>query len=261
MDHRAKAGFLSFSVADSRGDATSAPRPSPDATVANPATTAILIVEDQEDVRRMLATALAIEGHQVDEAASAAEGLERLKRGKYRLVLSDYAMPGGTGSWMLTEATRLGLLDHTAAVIITAHPDIEQVPGIVVINKPLDLDDFLEQLRRLLDSVEERDRRATESAKPYRVELVLYVNSASGASSVARRAVERVLAEFDTSQVRYTVFDLVHEPLAGAADRVTFTPTLVRRYPEPRLWLLGSMQDPLIVSELLRDCGVDGRYA
>ena len=47
---------------------------------------------------------------------------------------------------------RLGLLDQTAAVIMTAHPDIEPVPGVVVISKPLDLDDFLEQLRKLLDS-------------------------------------------------------------------------------------------------------------
>jgi CheY-like chemotaxis protein len=207
----------------------------------------------------MLATALAIEGHHVDEAANAAEGLERLKRDRYHLVLSDYAMPGGTGSWMLREATRLGLLDHTAAVIITAHPDIEPVPGIVVINKPLDLDDFLDQLRRLLDTVEERERMTMDVARPYRVELALYVSAGAAASRAARDAVEQVLADFDASQVRYKVYDLVEEPLAGAADRVTLTPTLVRRYPKPQVWLLGSMRDPMIVSDLLRAGGVDLR--
>jgi DNA-binding NtrC family response regulator len=224
-----------------------------------PGTTSILIVEDQEDVRRMMATALTIEGHHVDEAANAVEGLERLKQGRYQLVLSDYAMPAYTGSWMLREATRLGLLDHTAAVIITAHPDIEPVPGVVVIPKPLDLDDFLEQLRSLLDTVEERDDLAVEATRRHRVELVLYVSSASQASRLARRAVERVLADFDSSQVLYTVHDLVEEPNAGAADRITFTPTLVRRHPAPRVWLLGGIRDPLIVSDLLRACGVDER--
>ena len=58
----------------------------------------ILIVEDQDDVRRMLATALGIEGHVVDEASSAAEGLKCLQQTRYNLVLSDYAMPGGTGT-------------------------------------------------------------------------------------------------------------------------------------------------------------------
>ena len=79
------------------------------------------------------------------------------------------------------------------------------------------------------------------------------------ASRHARRAVERVLAGFDTSQVLYTVHDLVEEPNAGAADHVTFTPTLVRRFPAPRVWLLGGIRDPLIVTDLLRSCGVDSR--
>src|SRR5688500_11463030 len=49
------------------------------ATSSNPSTPArILIVEDQPDVRRMLVTALEIEGHHVDEASNAREGLERL---------------------------------------------------------------------------------------------------------------------------------------------------------------------------------------
>lgn len=236
-------------------------RPHADGGVVKPGTASILIVEDQEDVRKMMVTALTIEGHQVDEAANGAEGLERLKQGRYQLVLSDYAMPGHTGSWMLREATRLGLLDHTAAVIITAHPDIEAVPGVVVISKPLDLDDFLEQLRKLLDPVEDQGRVPVEGRQGHRVELVLYVSSASAASRLAKRTVERVLTEFDASQVRYSVHDLVQEPNAGAADRITFTPTLVRRYPAPRVWLLGGLRDPLIVSDLLRACGVDGRGA
>ena len=259
MGHLRHSGLLTHSGTPSRRASASATRPHADAGVVKPGTTSILIVEDQEDVRRMMVTALTIEGHQVDEAANGVEGLERLKCGRYQLVLSDYAMPGYTGSWMLREATRLGLLDHTAAVIITAHPDVEPVPGVMVLRKPLDLDDFLEQLRKLLDPLAEQERLQVEPARDYRVELVLYVNSTSEASRFARRAVERVLAEFDSSQIRYSVRDLVLEPNAGADDHITFTPTLVRRYPSPRVWLLGGIRDPLIVTDLLRACGVDGR--
>jgi len=207
----------------------------------------------------MLATALSLEGHRVDEAATAMEGLERLRTGCYQLVLSDYAMPGGTGSWMLQEASRAGLLDRTAAVIITAHPDIEHVPGIVVIPKPIDLDDFLDQLRQLLDTVADPPMLAPDRLKPYKVELVLYVSSVSAASRQAQAAMESVLAEFDTSQVRYSVHDLVEEPFAGGADRITFTPTLVRRFPAPRVWLLGGLKDPQTVFDLLEACGVTRR--
>jgi CheY-like chemotaxis protein len=217
----------------------------------------ILVVDDQDDVRGMLGLTLRLEGHQVTEAPNASEGLERLRLGRYDLVLSDYAMPGATGSWMLNQATALGLLDHTAAVLITAHPQVEPVPGVVVLTKPLDLDVFIEQLRELMDSRPDSPAPLADSAVLPRVELTLYVRSISEASRQARAAVEEVLASFDASQVRYTVHDLIEEPLAGADDRITFTPTLVRRHPSPREWLLGSLHDSQIVTDLLLACGVD----
>lgn len=113
----------------------------------------ILVVEDQDDVRRMLSTALTIEGHLVDEASSAAEGLKRLQETRYDLVLSDYAMPGGTGSWMLQRASEQGLMKGTIALIVTAHPDVRELEDVEVIRKPLDLDIFLEQVRQILAEV------------------------------------------------------------------------------------------------------------
>jgi hypothetical protein len=90
-----------------------------------------------------------------------------------------------------------------------------------------------------------------------RVELVLYVSTASAASIQARRNLERVLQAFDTRQVKCSVCDLGREPLAGVADSVAFTPTLVKRYPEPKMWFVGNLKEPEIVADLLRVCGVD----
>ena len=257
MDARPHARFLLAERTTPRISASPRARQRGDTDVSKPVTPNILIVEDQEDVRRMLALTLRLEGFDVTEAANASEGLERLKTGRYQLVLSDYAMPGATGSWMLNQATALGLLDHATAVIITAHPEIEPVPGIVVLTKPLDLDTFVDQLRRLLDPVADAAPPVADGLRPYRVELTLYVRSISEASRQARAAVEQVLAGFVPSQVSYTVHDLIEEPLAGAADRIAFTPTLVRRHPAPRVWLLGSLRDPQIVTDLLNACGVE----
>jgi hypothetical protein len=80
----------------------------------------------------MMVTALTIEGHQVDEAANGPEGLERLKQGRYQLVLSDYAMPGQTGSWMLRGGGRLGLLDHRRPSSLLRIPTSSPC-GVVVI--------------------------------------------------------------------------------------------------------------------------------
>jgi len=110
----------------------------------------ILVVEDQEDVRRMLATALELEGYRVAEAANALEGLDHLGRSHFDLVLTDYAMPGGTGTWMLEEADRLGRMNGAAALIVTAHPGVRELRDVGVIQKPLDLDFFLDRVRSLL---------------------------------------------------------------------------------------------------------------
>ena len=104
--------------------------------------------------------------------------------------------------------------------------------------------------------------RAEDSLRPsrgHRVELVLYVSEASPASAQARRNLERLLEEFDASQVKYSICDLVRDPMAGEEDRVAFTPTLVKRYPAPRMWVLGSLREADVVADLLRMCGVDGK--
>ena len=222
----------------------------------------ILVVDDQDDVRQMLVTALGIDGYDVDEAADAHEGLKRLEGAHYDLVLTDYSMPGGTGTWMLHEAFDRGLMDGTDALIVTAHPDVDSPDDVEVITKPVELDGFLDQVRRLVDA---GPRRAAEGSPMdvssaetgHKVELVLYVSSKSPTCIQARRNLERLLEKFDRSQVKFTICDLERDPLAGAADRIAFTPTLVKRFPEPRMWVLGNLRESQILADLLRVYGVD----
>ena len=222
----------------------------------------ILVVDDQEDVRRLLVTALELEGHQVDEASNAPEALRRLQYLHYDLVLTDYAMPGGTGAWMLHEANRRGLLQRSAALIITAHPDVRGISNVEVVTKPLDLDDFLGQVRRLLDTKhpERRGKARTSTdrgaARDPRVQLVLYINSESPQSLEAAATVEALAARFPRSALSLTVHDLAREPLAAEQDGIGFTPTLVKRTPEPRMWLMGNLRDPEVLEDLLRVCGL-----
>lgn len=235
-------------------------RPAADIPVSNASNPArILVVEDQDDVRGLLVAALEIEGHLVDEAANARDGLDRLQKTRYDLVLSDYAMPGGTGSWMLHEAERQGLLRDTAALIVTAYPDARELAHLEVIPKPIDLDHFLDQVRRVLSEGANRDGTHAEAPRAHRVELVLYVSPNSPASAQARRNLEDLLAHFEPTQIKYSVCDLVRDPLAGEQDRVAFTPTLVKRYPAPRMWVLGNLRETEIVGDLLRVCGVDAK--
>jgi two-component system response regulator GlrR len=220
----------------------------------------ILVVEDQPDVRAMLMTALEIDGHFVDEASNAHDGLVRLQSARYDLIISDYAMPGGTGSWMLKEAERRGLLSRTPALIVTAHPDARDLAHLEVIAKPIDLDRFLEYVRRVLSRARHSDElAAAENGHSHRVELVLYISPSSHACIQARRNLEQLLDGFESAQIKYSVCDLVRDPMAGEQDRVAFTPTLVKRYPSPRTWVLGNLRETEVIGDLLRVCGVDAK--
>jgi CheY-like chemotaxis protein len=53
----------------------------------------ILITEDEDSLRRFVARALRMDGHETEEAADGAEGLEKLREGGFDLLLSDIRMP------------------------------------------------------------------------------------------------------------------------------------------------------------------------
>lgn len=64
---------------------------------AEPALRRILVVDDDDDLREVLTTALAREGHCVDGACDGTEALALLEQQPYDLVLSDLRMPGTDG--------------------------------------------------------------------------------------------------------------------------------------------------------------------
>jgi DNA-binding response OmpR family regulator len=107
----------------------------------------ILLVEDSDDLRALMVVILESEGYRVDSAASAEEGLRLLRSRSYDLVLSDYALPGRTGTWLLREAIARRLLSPGHAIILTAHPHVCDGEEFEVIHKPLDFDTFLDRLR------------------------------------------------------------------------------------------------------------------
>ena len=77
-------------------------------------------------------------------------------------------------------------------------------------------------------------------------------------TGVVNSNVERMLAEYEAAQVRLTVYDLSKQHVPSAdEDRIAFTPTLVKRWPEPKMWVLGDLDDSAVVADLLSHCGVE----
>jgi len=226
----------------------------------------ILLVEDHDDIREMIATALRGQGYQVDHAALPAEAIALLRKTGYDLVVSHYNLPGQTAAEMLKGAAAEGLLKDTPTLVVTADPDPQGVEPTSIIRKPLDVAKFLLQIQKIFSSAslaaappERRVAGASRRMPAATVELVLYVNKVWVTSIRARENLQKVLDDYVGAQVRLKVCDVADDALAAEEDQVVFTPTLVKRSPPPRAWVIGDLSDLSVVTSLLDMSGVERR--
>ena len=107
----------------------------------------LLLVEDDEDTRDLMALALRGAGFVVQPAGSGREALDLLESTPFDLLVTDYDMPGMTGTEMLQIAAERGIVRAARPLIVTAHPSPKGTEGFPVVRKPLDLARFVALLR------------------------------------------------------------------------------------------------------------------
>ncbi len=83
----------------------------------------VLIVDDNEDVRRILALRLSLAGFEVSDAADGRAGLAALRGGSWDLVLLDLVMPELDGFEFLNEL-RTDAAASPPVVVITQYDDV-----------------------------------------------------------------------------------------------------------------------------------------
>jgi DNA-binding response OmpR family regulator len=83
----------------------------------------VLIVDDNEDVRRILALRLSLAGFEVSDAADGRAGLAALRGGRWDLVLLDLVMPELDGFEFLTELRASADEQNPPVVVITQYDD------------------------------------------------------------------------------------------------------------------------------------------
>jgi circadian clock protein KaiB len=149
---------------------------------------------------------------------------------------------------------------------------VEEAGGVKVLRKPLDLQDVVRQVHSIVgppegpgpppsraadrrrQTAEAQEARARHLAK---IELALYVTLPWPSSLRAKENLKRVLAGVHEGDVRLLVCDLAREPERAERDNVLFSPTLVKVWPEPRMWILGDLSEPGVLTDLLSMCGVE----
>lgn len=113
----------------------------------------VLIVDDDVDLRELLAIILEGEGFEVESAANGREGLERMTSSPPALILLDMRMPVMDGWQFCQELDRRGGL-RPPIVVLTAATDpaqrADEVQADACLAKPFDRDALLVLIRRLL---------------------------------------------------------------------------------------------------------------
>jgi CheY-like chemotaxis protein len=112
----------------------------------------ILVVDDEEPVRFLLAEELREEGYEVDEASSGEEAVKKVGNTKYDLVSLDIEMPGMNG---LEAATKIREISpKTKVILATAYSHYKQEllswAADAYIVKSSDLSEYKKVVKELL---------------------------------------------------------------------------------------------------------------
>ena len=107
----------------------------------------LLIVEDDQDGREMLTELFRMQSWHVTPVPDTRAAMVELRAGGFDVITSDEDLDGKSGSAMLREASREGLLERVGALMYTAEPSqLELPPGVRVLQKPMGITRLLEEV-------------------------------------------------------------------------------------------------------------------
>ena len=171
----------------------------------------ILIVEDATLVRRLIARLLAIHGHDVTEAETLAQGLERARGQRFDLLLLDLHLSDGDGLSLLDrwpiEHARPCVVVLTAAATREAEDRVKQT-GSILLRKPISAAELRAAITRACGGAE-----VTMLPNGFDAEMAGLVQEAR--EEVVRRTVELV-ALLESGEPRPKIQQHAHK-LAGLA--------------------------------------------
>jgi DNA-binding NtrC family response regulator len=134
-------------------------------------TARILIVDDDENIRKVLTAILEEEGYQIDSAETAKKAIEKTRKNFYNLALIDIKLPDMEGIELLTKMKET--TPKMRKVIITGYPTLQNAIEAVnrgadaYIVKPFDMDKVLMTIREQLKKQEEEKRYSQEKVAEF----------------------------------------------------------------------------------------------
>jgi len=131
----------------------------------------ILVVDDDESVRKGLAAVLKQKGHSVDTAESGKEAIRKSKAKFYNLALIDIRLPDMEGTKLLTAMKETA--PKMVKIIITGYPSLQNAIEAVnkgadgYIIKPVNMESLLNMIKEHLKKQQEERKYSEEKVAEF----------------------------------------------------------------------------------------------
>ena len=125
----------------------------------------ILVIDDDDGVRKVLKVALEGEGYKVDTAESGAQAVEMSQAEAYNMALIDIRLPDMEGTRLLSELKET--TPKMRKIIVTGYPSMQNAIEAVkrgandFVVKPFKMESVLETVKKHLDE-QQKERKYSE---------------------------------------------------------------------------------------------------
>jgi DNA-binding NtrC family response regulator len=130
----------------------------------------ILIIDDDENIRKVIQTILEDEGYVIDTAETAKIGIEKSQKGFYNLALIDVRLPDMEGIELLSKLR--DTKPKMRKIIVTGYPTLQNAVAAVnkgadaYVMKPFDVEKILQTIKEQLQKqAEEKKYSETKIAE------------------------------------------------------------------------------------------------
>ncbi len=152
----------------------------------------ILVVDDEVEMRIAMQAALKRCGYPVEHSHNAIDGLNKFKKNKYSLVITDMTMPKRSGLELLKDIKALN--PNIPVILITAYGTIDTAISAMkhgafdYVQKPFDFDTFIFLIERALSFKQEQPIQITRTEQPAK-------------KGLGKKAVETTLEEASSKDI------------------------------------------------------------
>jgi DNA-binding NtrC family response regulator len=151
----------------------------------------ILVIDDDENIRKVLETILEDEGYNVETAETAKKAIEKSEKAFYNLALIDVRLPDMEGIELLSKLR--STKPKMRKIIVTGYPTLQNAVAAVnkgadaYVMKPFEVDKILETIQEQLKKQEEEKRFSEEKVVEF-IETRIKALEATSESVVEKEA-------------------------------------------------------------------------